>query len=225
MQQEKEQLITSSKVDVQQAVASKEGEQPLRDKLNALRPIALHKRALHLVGSTVGEDALDRAMSLDDPKPALVEMLVGHHKKQAEALLAKYWRDAMLEKQSLALALELGAGVEAAAEPEPEPEPSYFDTYQTPREQAKERQRLARERQRELAAEEERKEAEAEAARQERMKQAMLIRQGKVVEAGQPEPPGGRGGRGRARGRGRGGARGEGDGRRERGGSPVSNVT
>ena len=122
MQSEKEQVVANAKIEVQQVVvaASKE-ERALRDKLSGLRRIALHKRATSLRPSLASEQKLDEVMGLDDPKPALVEMMIGHHRKKADALLAKYWKDAQSSARTLTAE---GAGAEAAAaEPEPEPEP------------------------------------------------------------------------------------------------------
>ena len=54
----------------------------LRAKLQALKIVSLHKKA---VGADIDLEQIDDAMDEGDPKLALVELLIGHHQQKAEA--------------------------------------------------------------------------------------------------------------------------------------------
>ena len=67
----------------------------LKAKLDGLRPIALHKRA---VACEIDRDALDDAMAEEDEelmKPRIVALLLEHHKQKVDALVAKYYTSAL----------------------------------------------------------------------------------------------------------------------------------
>ena len=81
-------------------------EQQLREKLQALRPIALHKRALSVVQLDQGDGLIDQAefdglTNADPPLPEaqlkarLVALLVNYHKARADAVVAQYYGSAI----------------------------------------------------------------------------------------------------------------------------------